>query len=107
MENCTGGIEGLSQCAGATGAVQGTFLEHSGLALARGDSHARAALSLGSLAPQAHKSHVTQFTIEINRNMGASGVRPVVSAAGREYPPFSREILAKWVWEQYPGVNRW
>ena len=37
MENCTGGIEGLSQCAGATGAVQGTFLEHSGLALARGE----------------------------------------------------------------------
>jgi hypothetical protein len=37
IENCTGGIEGLSQCAGTTGAVQGTFVEHSGLALARGE----------------------------------------------------------------------
>ena len=85
MENCTGGIEGLSQCAGATGAVQGTFLEHSGLALARGEQQ-RVSRSFprGALRPQAHKSHVTQFTIEINRNMGAPGVRPAVSAGGRQ-----------------------
>ena len=45
MENRTGGIEGLSQCAGATGAVQGTLVEHSGLDLARGACNARALLS--------------------------------------------------------------
>ena len=45
MENRKGGIEGLSQCAGATGAVQGTLVEHSGLDLARGACNARALLS--------------------------------------------------------------
>ena len=36
--NCTGGIGGLSQCAGATGAVRITFVGLGGLGLARGSS---------------------------------------------------------------------
>ena len=81
MENRTGGIEGLSQCAGATGAVQGTLVEHSGLDLARGACNARALLSPREpLSPQAHKSHVTQFTIET----WCARVRPVVSTGGAE-----------------------
>ena len=80
MENRTGGIEGLSQCAGATGAVQGTLVEHSGLDLARGACNARALLSPREpfpTSPQARDNCI------YNRNMGASGVRPVVSTGVR------------------------